>query len=568
MKKYVLRNKLLLSATLITGGVFAIGSTLIAFILQEIIDVAIAKDMEEFFAIIMKTIIYIAFLGLCHIVYSILSKKFIGKVICALRGEVFNGIFRKNMQDFKTVNSADYLSALTNDMKLVEENYLVPLLFSLENILVFIVSFVVMLYLSPIAMLTLIITMLLLVVVPGIFKEVLQKRQDAYSKKLSHLTIAIKDFLSGFEVIRSYRMHNYTTEAFDKENKDTYNSRYFMDRIVAYVESISIILGLVVQCSVLFVSAYLIVTGKITAGVLVALVQVSGTIVGPIQVLSQNVPKIQGTKPIINRLFQLVNSEDITFTGRETPTFEKQIEVRNLRFGYEIQHEVVKGIDFVFESGKKYAIIGKSGCGKSTFINLLTGCYSGYEGEILYDGSNMRQLDIEKLNEMTAIIHQNVYMFDETIMDNIALHKSVSKEDLEYALQMSGVNMFLDDYKSLDTPVGENGSNLSGGQRQRVAVARALVQKKPILVLDEGTSAIDMKTAYDIESSLLQQEELTVLTITHALNPELLRAYDIILFMEEGAVIESGTYDELTAVESKFLKYCSLEKSKIQENEQ
>ena len=354
------------------------------------------------------------------------------------------------------------------------------------------------------------------------------------------------------------KLNNYVTEAFGAENNDTYKTKYSMDRVVAWLEATAIILGMVVQFSILFVSSYLIVTGNITAGMLMALVNLSGAMIIPIQVLSQNIPKIQGMKLVINRLTAFITSQDPVFSGDRTPSFDKEIAVRDLRFGYENAHGIIKGIDFVFEHNKKYAVIGKSGCGKTTLINLLTGYYSGYEGQILYDGQDIRELDVEKLNEMAAIIHQNIYMFDESIKDNICLHKQVSEQDLTNALDMSGVQIFLNDTKNLETLVGENGSNISGGQRQRIAVARALVQNKPILVLDEGTSAIDMQTAYDIENRLLRLDNLTLITITHSLNPELLKSYDCIVFMEEGQICEYGTFDELVNAEAAFYDFYNV----------
>ncbi len=516
--------------------------------------------MYQFVTIVLQTSIYLVVLGVCYWLYTKISKKFICRVTKTLRSDVFSGIFKRNISDFRTVNSADYLSALTNDVKNIEENYLAPLLLCLQNVIVFITSFVIMLILSPLVTLTLFIAMLLLIALPNLVQKIIQNRQDGFSKKQSRFTVAIKDFLSGFEVIRSYRMNFHIEKAFDEKNNTVCASKYALDRIVSAVEALSTMLGVMVQCSVLFVSAYLIIKGKITAGALVGLVQVAGTIVGPIQILSQNIPKTQGSKPIIERLNQFVNYKDDTFIGAVCPTFETDISVKDLQFGYEKEQKTIQGIDFSFQKGKKYAVVGKSGCGKTTLINLLSGYYAGFDGEILYDGIDIRKLDIEKLNEMSSVIHQNVYMFDDSIQNNICLYKQIAPNTLQRALDMSGVTMFLGEEKTLDTSVGENGNNLSGGQRQRVAVARALVQEKPILILDEGTSAVDMQTAYDIESQLLKISDLTVITITHSLNPELLENYDQVIYMENGTITESGSFIKLIQNKGAFFDFISLKK--------
>lgn len=558
MKKYILKQKRLLAVTILFGTIFSVGSTFIAFILKDVIDVAISKDRNQFISIVLQATIYVAVLGVCYWLYATWSKKFICRVTKMLREDTFGGIFKKNISDFRMVNSADYLSALTNDVKNVEENYFVPLLLCLQNMIVFITSVAVMLYLSPLVMLCLFTAMLLLLVLPSLFQKTIQNRQNRFSKTQSGFTMAIKDFLSGFEVIRSYRMNNYIVKAFDEKNSTVYTAKYALDKIISAVEALSTILGVIVQCSVLFVSAYLIMTGKITAGVLVGLVQVSGTIVAPIQALSENIPKIQGSKPIIERLNNFVNYHDNTFTGTICPSFQTDITIKGLQFGYQQEQKIIKGINFSFQKGKKYAVIGKSGCGKTTLINLLSGYYATFGGEILYDGVDIRKLDIKKLNEMSSVIHQNVYMFDESILNNICLHKQITPAALQKALDMSGVTMFLGKEKTLDTLVGENGTNLSGGQRQRVAVARALVQGKPILILDEGTSAVDMQTAYDIESKLLKISNLTVITITHSLNSELLKYYDQVVFMENGIISESDSFDNLMNKKGRFYDFFHL----------
>lgn len=558
MKSYLWKNKGLFLLTLLLGTLFSVGSTMVALILQQVIDVSVAGEIDRFFTIVWQTGVYLAGLGLCYGLYAACSKKLVCRVARLLRGDVFAGVFQKSISDFKSVNSADYLSALTNDIKNVEDNFLVPLLSALQHAAVFITSFVLMLYLSPLVLLCLFVSMLLVIVIPGLWKGVIQKRQEGFSKEQSRLTVVVKDFLSGFEVIHSYKMKEYVIKAFGESNATVYHAKYALDKITATVEALSTTLGVVVQCVVLFVSAYLIITGQITAGVLVGLVQVAGTIVMPIQTLSQSIPKMQGCKPILERLSGLTHPRDTMFTGRAVPSLQKGITVKNLRFGYTEEQEILRGVEFTFQKGKKYAVVGKSGCGKTTLINLLTGYYAGFQGEILYDEGELRTLDVEKVGELSSVIHQNVYMFDESIGDNICLHRQVESSKLQQALDMSGVTMFLQEDKSLDTPVGENGSSLSGGQRQRIAVARALVQEKALLILDEGTSAVDQQTAYDIENQLLQVEDLTLVTITHTLNPSLLSAYDVIVFMENGKISEAGPFEALLSTKAGFADFYSL----------
>ncbi len=557
MKKYIFEHKLLLTATLCFSLIFAVMSALVAIILRDIMDVALQLDLEQFYNGILQSLFFFLGLGISYYLYGFFSKKLISKINNTLRNNIFNGVLKKNISDFRSVNSADYISAITNDIKLLEENYFLPLLSVVQSVIIFVASFIVMFYLSPIVSVALIIALILLIVVPSIFSPLLQKRQNIYSEKLSKLTIKSKDILSGFEIIKSNNMINPIQNKFQENTSELYQSKVSVDKLYAFIESISLLLGLFAQVGVILFSAYLIIQGQLTAGALLGLVQVSGNITAPIQMLSEQGPKIRGMMPIIDRVKSLIEYQEKGFLGNKKATFKKDIVIRDLSFGYGKNKNALNHTSFRFEKNKKYVIFGKSGCGKSTLIQLLSGYYPNYRGQILYDNIELKDMNINSVLEMCAIIHQNIYIFDESIKDNICLYNSYTNEQLEKALSMSGVELFLDEEKTLNSQTGENGVNLSGGQRQRIAVARALIQNKPLLILDEGTSAIDMKTAYDIERTLLNIENLTLITVTHSLNHTLLKLYDEIIFMEEGTIVESGSYDSLIELKGDFYQFIS-----------
>ncbi|MGL4911325.1 MAG: ABC transporter ATP-binding protein, partial [Romboutsia sp.] len=502
----------------------------------------------------------ILLIGILYFIYSILSKIFIKNITKSLRSKVFKGILNHNYKDFTGVNSADYISALTNDIKLVEENYILPLLSILQYTVMFIVTIGVLLYLSPTVTLVLFISMIVLFIVPSIFGKALESRQLEVSNKLTSFTSKLKDILLGYDVIKSYNLKNEIIDEFDNENHTLATTKLNADKLFVVNESLSQILGLSSQIVALFFSAYLVIKGNLSMGMLIAIVQLSGTFVQPVIMIMTEFPKITSMKPIIERLNKLSDYKDESFEGKENPTFDKVLEVKNLSFSYNENRNVINNLNLKLDKNKKYAIVGNSGCGKSTLVKLLLGYYADYEGEINYDNKSMKNLQIEKINRMISIIHQNVYMFDKNIKDNICLYKGFSDKKLKEALSLSGSNTFIDDLDDgIEYAVGENGSNLSGGQKQRIAIARALIQETPILVLDEGTSAIDMQTGYDIESRLLDIDDLTLITITHKMSEELLGLYDEIIFMENGNIVEKGSLDELLEKESKFFDFYTLE---------
>lgn len=403
-----------------------------------------------------------------------------------------------------------------------------------------------------------IITLLFLIVIPALFGKNVQKRQDEVSKKAALFTIKMKEIFSGYEVIKSYQMDKHATKTFEEQNKDSVESELSLGYLSAVIDSLSTLLGILSQVVVILVSAYLIIQGNITGGTLLAFIQISSQVTSPFQVLGACIPLITGSKPVIERLEKLIKHESKK-NGTEIAEFNKDITVRNLTFKYSDQEEAaLRDVSFTFQKNNKYVIAGKSGCGKTTLSKALIGYLDDYEGEILYDRIELKELSGESLGQLSVMIHQNAFLFDEDIEQNVVLHNKYEKADVDLAIENSGVDLFLNADKTLKTEVGENGSNLSGGQRQRIAVARALVKNKPLMILDEGTSAVDKQTAKDIEQRLLSKKDLTLITITHSLGQDLLSQYDKIIFMEEGQIVEHGTLEELLEKNGKFSDYLVL----------
>lgn len=559
MRECIKKNKLLLVLTVIFSVISSVALVGLSLFIQTTIDYVTAGNMEGFKRILIYSVGYGILIGLLYFIYDILSKMFIRNLLKMLRNKAFFGILRRNYKDFNSKNTADYISVLTNDMKLVEENYIVPLLLIFQYGVMFVVTVILLLYLSPVVTLGIFISMLLIFIVPSFFGKVLEKKQLELSNRLSFFTSKLKDIFSGYDVIRSYNLKDSIGKEFEEENNNLANTKFAADKIFVVNESISQTLGMGTQFVAIFLSSYLVIKGNLTMGMLIAIVQLSGTFVQPVIMIMSNLPKLNSVKPIIKRIDEFSTYKDNDFTGKDKPNFNNNLEVSNLSFSYGNGRSIINDISLKIDKNKKYAIVGGSGCGKSTLIKLMLGYYSDFSGNIKFDGNSIKNLNIEQLNKMISIIHQNVYMFDKTIKDNICLYKEFSEEQINNVLKLSGANKFIEETSNgLNYLVGENGSNLSGGQRQRIAIARALIQQTPILVLDEGTSAIDMQTAYDIESKLLNIKDLTLITITHKMSEELLSLYDEIIYMENGQIVESGNLKELLEKKEKFFNFYTV----------
>lgn len=535
MTLYKPKDRLLLGGTILLGGLSSLLAAFVSIFLQKVIDVAVAGEIREFYRVLGGMAAFLLAFGVISFSEALLGKILLRNVTRYLRDRVFKGVMKQDPKEYTAQNTADYLSALVNDVKLVEDNYLVPLLLCFQMAVLFLATLGILLYLSPLVTFILLLFLVLLFAVPALMGKKLQERQDAYSAQLSSFTAAAKDFLNGYEVIRGYSALHCILGRFHKVNKDTADKKFAADRLMAVNESFSDIFSSLTVIVIVFVAAWQMMQGKISMGTLLALIQLSGTFVTPVVILMQNIPKIQGIKPVMEHLAELMDisrneGEDSSRQEYEMQGLQDAIRCTDLTFSYADDQKVLEHEDFLFEAGKKYAVVGQSGCGKSTLIKLLTGYFRDFQGQIEIDGHSLKEMSQEEINRRIAVIHQNVFLFDTDIRDNICLGRQYSDEEIHKALMESGMEDFLAGMEGgIDSKVGENGQLLSGGQRQRIAVARALIRRTPVLILDEGTSAIDRETAFEIEKRLLERRELTVITITHHMDERLEGEYDGIL---------------------------------------
>lgn len=560
MLKLFRNHKALFAITMIVSIVNAALTIAAAVILEKILNSVIEGNWELFTIMIWVVAAYIAVLLVVAIGGALAEKKLVVNAIRDLRSDVQQGIISRDTEHYRKTNTADYLSALTNDMTIIEENVVVPFLNTIQYVIIFVMAAVALFVYSPLIGGIMLVCLVLMYLLPASLGKPIGKRQEAYSAGLSLFTVKLKDQFSGYDVIRSYRLTDRVKKDFSEQNGELAKKKYAVATLLSVSEGIAAVVGAASQIGTMLVAGFLVLNGQMTAGALLAILQLSGAFVQPVAVIMQCIPQIQGAMPVLSRLEELSSPVPSAFAGTAEPKFEKDIRFENLGFAYAEDQPVLSQLNLTLEKGKKYVLVGKSGCGKSTLASLLGAEHSTYTGAIRIDGRELHELDIDQLLSKMSTIHQGVYLFDETIKYNIDLGRTYQEDEWCRALETSGVAKFLDQTESgLDTRTGEMGSKLSGGQRQRIAVARALIEQKPLLILDEGTSAVDIQTAYDIENALLRLDDLTMITITHNLRPELLSRYDAILFMQQGRIQEIGTFDSLVERQGAFASFQRLE---------
>lgn len=561
MKKYLYKSKGLLFLNLVFAIIHSALGIYFAFILGNIVDISVNGSLLEFKKILILGILLMVINAILSYLIRIFLGKYIKNTMTSLKGDIFNSILSKNISSFGSENTANYISALNNDTNLIEQDYFLNILTSFQYLSLFILGTYSILRLNIyIAIATFVIGFIPLFI-PVFFQKEMAKRKEEYSKSLSGFTTKIKDIFSGFEVIKSFNIEDKTKEDFNISNNTVEDKKYASAKIEAIVNSLSEFFGFMIFLVPLGLGTYLVLKGKFTTGAMLTAVQLMNYIVHPILNFSTIVNKIKGIKPINEKLINIINSSNGKDTGIIKEDFRNSIEINNLSFSYNEKRKILKNINLNINKGEKVAIVGRSGSGKSTLLKLILRYYDDYNGEIIIDGVNSKDIKLSSIYEIMSIIQQNVFMFDDSIESNIALYGDYSDKEIDKAILNSGLKSLIDSLPNgKDTSVGENGSNLSGGEKQRVSIARALIKNTPIILLDEATASLDAETSFEIENSLLNIEGLTSLVVTHKLNPELLKKYDKIVVLENGEVVEIGSFEDLMEKREFFYSLYSLEK--------
>ncbi len=506
----------------------------ISIIKQRLIDAVMAQDLAGVRRYIPLALGMACFYAAVYVVACVCRDVFRVSLINDVRILTFDGILRRNHRDFEKNHSADYISALTNDMTTIQGRY--NILFSgVVMVSQMIFTAALMLYCQPLVTVCAIFSALVMTIVPWTLGRVSARWQERRSKQLAALTAMLSECFGGFETIRTFGISRQIRSRFRECSKALRDCECHTEGLNSFTDSLAQLLSILAQTGILVLSCWMVFTGQMTIGALVVFTGLNGSFCSGLSTTLILAPMLKGVKPVVDRVNGFADYVCGEEQGDKEPSFRNRVEVKDLGFGYDGKASVLNRLSLNLRRGGKYALTGESGSGKSTLIHLLLGDYPGYEGGIYYDGTELKDLNRDKLYQVVACIHQDVFLFDDTIRNNICLFEEFPEEKFAWALKASGVSKFTDTFsEGVSYQVGERGERLSGGQKQRIAIARALLRNTEFLILDEGTSALDEQTAVEIESELLKLEKLTLLTITHHLQkPE---EYDEVFALKEGKI--------------------------------
>ena len=554
MKKVVLKHKTWFLLTVIMKVIAGVAYVMVPLLIQRVIACVEHGKYDELLPITIRTVIIFVFVGVIDYINRITQAKYMQKTITYMKKLTFAGIVNQDHRDFFDRNTSEYISVLTNDIHLMDKNYLGPLLETIGDIVIVLVAVGVLLFSNPLIATVMLGMSALILLLPKWFGHRLECKQDDYSKGLAGYTSRIKDVFLGYGIVEAYNMRKRVALRHESYNGDVQEKEFKAIEAISEVASLSGVMSVLTEIIAIGIGGYFVFKGKLDIAELITIVKLNDYLVQPMEGIAGKITLFRSMREIVKKVNGYIKEGEKLDTDNKKFVFHENVVFNYVTFAYDRgQAPILKDFCLKFEKGKKYAVVGSSGSGKSTIIRLLLRYYDCQQGAIYIDHTKIEDISKLSLYDHVGVIHQEIYMFDQTLRENIALGREYTQSDMNRALHESGVDSFLPLLDNgLDTSLHENGSRLSGGQRQRVAIARALLEKKEILLLDEATSALDAKTYMEIENTVLAIQDVTIISVTHRLTEEVLSQYDEIIVMDHGDVVEQGTFHELLGSKGYF----------------
>ena len=478
--------------------------------------------------------------------------RFIEKAMRQYKDFAFQKLTEKSISSFRAESTAAYLSALTNDAASIEADDLSQLLSVITKAVTFFGALAMMLWYSLLMTAIAAGVTVLPLIASLLTGGQLQAAEKRVSDQNRDFTAALSDCLGGFSVVKTFRAEKEIFRLFAESNRALEQEKFSRRRLKALVGMIGATTGIIAQLGVFLAGAYLALTGKgLTAGAVILFVNLMNFMIEPVAELPALLAARKAARGLIAKLADALEQDEVQPDGVQIAPLMRQLRLEDVRFSYDGETEILRGVSAVFDAGKAYAIVGASGSGKSTLLNLLTTPGMAYAGKILLDGTELRTVSPESLYETVSVIQQNVFVFNASIRDNVTMFRSFPPEELAQAVRRAQLEALLAE-RGEDYLCGESGSGLSGGEKQRISIARSLLKHASVLLADEATAALDAQTAHQVTDDVLSLSGVTRIVVTHTLEQAALRRYDGILVLKDGRIAESGSFDDLMAQKGYF----------------
>ncbi|MGL6173869.1 MAG: ABC transporter ATP-binding protein [Cellulosilyticaceae bacterium] len=560
IKLYVLKHwKILflpIIAMFITLGIDASFPYLQKVFVDDIILAKSSNLLIPFFSLFLGLVLMRCIFGYTK---EYLFDKFALIVSKSIRKDLFTKIQTFEFGFFDSNNTGELMSRMGEDVDIVWETLGFGLRLVIEMIIVFTMASVIMLSMNA-TLAIICLAILVPVAIIGWFFE--KKFWDVYLKisdQTAEINSVTQQNISGIRLVKSFAREKHEIMKFLNTNQDLYDLNLAQAKLVSQFVPVVECLTQLSHIAIVVVGGYFAITGSVSIGVLVAFSSYILDLSWCVRSISSFITMLSQNKASMDRLFKILDRETQITSPTEgyNPSIVKgDICFRDVCFSYK-DEEVLSHINLFIPAGSSVAIMGATGCGKSTLLSLIGRYYEVTSGEILVDGINIKDWDLTTLRNHLSIVFQDTFLFSDTIKNNIDFGETHSSVAITEAAELSCAYNFINELElGFDTVIGERGVGLSGGQRQRLAIARALLQKSPILILDDATSALDMETEYTVLQNLAKtNSKSTRFIIAHRISG--VKDANIILYMQDGKIIEQGNHESLLAKKGSYYDiYC------------
>lgn len=550
------KNKWMFFISVLCLSVLSALNVYISVLMQQIIDIIAEHDLERVIHVSLYSLGTFVCLIIVYLIQRQTCPAFIRRAITQYKEYVFERLLQKNLRTVSLENTSKYISLLTNDVNSIENNYLSPLFTFFMDIMGLIIAVIVMFVYSPLLAILAIVFAFLPVCISLLSGNKLADAEKTVSAQNEDFVNSVKEIFCGFFVIKTFQVEREMLTLFRSENNQTELAKFHRRKTSELVNLLAMGSGIFAQLGIFIAAAIYSIHGKgITPGTVIIFLNLMNFIVSPIMSIPTIFANRKATFELINKMANLLFEQSVISGNIIHSQLEKEIDIKNLSFAYDHCESVLKNVSVRFEKGKSYAIVGPSGSGKSTLLNVLLRTNNTYQGQVKIDGIELKDIKQSSVYELFSVIHQNVFIFNGSLKENITLFKEYSDIQLNNVIKLAGLSELVTS-KGMDYICGENGANLSGGERQRISIARCLLHATDVLLVDEATASLDCITAADILNSVLDLQDMTKIVVTHYLEESALKRFDFIISISNGKVCEIGSFDEL--MEQKNLLYSMM----------
>lgn len=478
-----------------------------------------------------------------------------------LRKDFFWKLTSLSQNFFNTHKTGDLMSLATNDINAVRMTLGQGIIMFIDSTFLLILNLVMMIKTTNVLFASKVLfTIPLIILIVMRFGGVIHSRFKAVQAQYGTITDRAQENFSGIRIIKAFGQEEENAKLFREDNQDYYNKNIELAKLQSFFNPFIHVLSNISYMLLLFFGAKEVMAGTMLLGDFIAFNAYLGLMMWPARALGMVIVFMQRGAASMDRLTNIFRTEPeiVDREGAiELDEIKGNIEFKNVSFKYapELPY-ALKDISFKIEPGKTLAILGRTGSGKSSIVNVLLRLYDINEGEILVDGHEVKDVTLNSLRENISYVPQDDFLFSKTVKENIEFHyeQELNDEMIEKYAKIAGVYNDIIEFKDgFDTILGERGVTLSGGQKQRVSIARALAKEKNVLIMDDSLSAVDTQTEEEILKNLNTDEaDVSKIIISHRVST--IKDADEILFIEDGAIVERGTHDELVSLGGRYNK--------------